>query len=204
MEWSRKRGTPSDHAQQGLLSGVRDFDLFEWAVFRYIAQAIGYKESELSVRRPYFRSKPHHILNCNVEGASSHRKRLLPGWRDNTIQPSDFRPDVVVIYEGTVPILVDAKFRCGSSDKECVPGDAVKEIQAYMDEFGRRSAILVVPLIPYNLIRGDRGYKAINASFDSTRKAIFVVELNPMGIARFQEDFLEALKQCAEIEQDTA
>jgi hypothetical protein len=127
---------------------------------------------------------------------------LGAGWRDGSIQPANYEPDLIILHKGTTPVIVDAKFRCGGSEDEFVAGDAAKEIQAYMDEFGRRSAIAVVPLIPRNRLTGDTCFREIVTDTTHLRhpKAMYVVELNPIRPQQFYNDFSNAFSACAAIE----
>lgn len=70
----------------------------------------------------------------------------LNGWRQSSVLPSNYRPDLVVqrpVNNGWM--LVDAKLRRGSSERPLLSQSAIKDMQAYMQEYGLRKALILAP-----------------------------------------------------------
>lgn len=87
----------------------------------------------------------------------------LVGWRDETLAPSHYQPDLVVIdHAAKRTLLVDAKFR---REPGCLlPASGVKDIQAYMQEYQLRRAAILVPAQP-----SDRAGEVVEARSFSVR-----------------------------------
>ena len=78
------------------------------------------------------------IMHANRVGA-------VPSWRSGTDHPDDFRPDFVLTRRHMLSrsILLDAKASVDRSGH--VPGERLKEIQAYLNAFGFRRAGVLYP-----------------------------------------------------------
>ena len=196
IDWAQAYGSEHEKAEQGLMEGIRDFDVFEWSVYLNVGHALGYSANDLCKRRPLFSSQPIRLLNCNIEGAAAVRAELLPGWRDDSKQPSGYQPDLVIFPENGAPIVLDAKFRMSTSDTEIAPGDAFKDIQAYLDEFELNQAIIVVPRLLINDIKGVEEFAIVRGPKDKSQKSIFVIELNPFNTERFERQLQAVLASC--------
>jgi hypothetical protein len=70
----------------------------------------------------------------------------LKGWRAGTALPAPYKPDLVVKdnTNGGV-LLVDAKLRKGDSADGLLPSSGVKDLQAYMNEYGLKKGMIIVP-----------------------------------------------------------
>lgn len=70
----------------------------------------------------------------------------IPGWRDRTQSPSNYQPDIVVINRQEDEILLaDAKFRLHSDSSKLLTHGSIKDIQAYMQEYGLDKSLILVP-----------------------------------------------------------
>jgi hypothetical protein len=69
----------------------------------------------------------------------------LASWRSHTLRPDSFRPDILLRRREAPSrvILIDAKYTAG--DFVDVPGNRLKEVQAYMNAFGLRQAGIMHP-----------------------------------------------------------
>jgi hypothetical protein len=68
------------------------------------------------------------------------------GWRDDLHLPSGYRPDLLMHREedGAV-LLADAKLRAGETDEGLLPASGVRDLQAYMQEYGLSKSVMLVP-----------------------------------------------------------
>jgi hypothetical protein len=81
----------------------------------------------------------------------------LVGWRTSTQSPSNYRPDLVVqrLSDGAW-LLIDAKLRQGQGGESLFSQSAIKEMQAYMQEYGLPRSVLLVPsLTPHEWTYAD-------------------------------------------------
>jgi len=70
----------------------------------------------------------------------------LTGWRDDTAFPSDYRPDLVVVRDSDrARLLVDAKLRAAHAPGALLSASGVKDLQAYMQEYGLCRGVILVP-----------------------------------------------------------
>lgn len=75
--------------------------------------------------------------------AYSEALGVLNSWRRDTTRPDDYRPDVVLVSKSdSSVVLLDAKF---ASSPLGVPGERIKEVQAYMQTYGMKSAGILFP-----------------------------------------------------------
>ena len=129
----------------GLMQGIRDFDVFETSVFAACGLALGFSEAEVISTRGLLKSSRHVLANLNKTQGQEYFAGEMRGWRGKSAQPSDYTPDLFILYEGRVPIFVDAKFRLGQSAELVANASGLKEFQAYMDEFGLDYGLIIVP-----------------------------------------------------------
>jgi hypothetical protein len=107
----------------------------------------------------------------------------LIGWRASTQAPSNYRPDLVVrrLSDGAW-LLIDAKLRQGHGFDKLFSQSAIKEIQAYMQEYQLSRSVLLVPSPnpnewSYGDVEGDGfhiraiGIPASKTLFDSSVEA---------------------------------
>lgn len=71
--------------------------------------------------------------------------QAVTSWRSETVRPDYFRPDIFLRRKKSASrvILLDAKYV--SDDCSEVPGDRLKEVQAYLNGFGIRNAGVMFP-----------------------------------------------------------
>ena len=70
----------------------------------------------------------------------------LAGWRDQTSLPSNFRPDLILAnLSESQSLLIDAKFRGPAIEGGILSASGVKELQAYLNEYGLTRAVIVLP-----------------------------------------------------------
>jgi hypothetical protein len=69
----------------------------------------------------------------------------IPSWRSQSARPDDYRPDFVLVRRHMPGrcVLLDAKASVDSSGR--VPGERLKEVQAYLNAFGLRRAGVLYP-----------------------------------------------------------
>jgi hypothetical protein len=60
--------------------------------------------------------------------------------------------------------------------------DSVKEVQAYMEEFGLSAAGIIVPCIPGRVARGEAGFgrEVVEGTLGARKRRIVVAECAPM------------------------
>lgn len=96
-------------------------------------------------------------LRCNVDAPGQpmyvsdewelwvNRVGALNSWRTDTAKPDDYRPDLVLrrVRQPSHCVLLDAKYAVDSSGG--VPGERLKEVQAYLNAFGLQKAGILYP-----------------------------------------------------------
>jgi hypothetical protein len=75
----------------------------------------------------------------------SNRVGAVTSWRTASDRPDDYRPDLVLVRrdDATRCVLLDAKAAVDGSGR--VPGERLKEVQAYLNAFGVRRAGVLYP-----------------------------------------------------------
>lgn len=89
---------------------------------------------------------PEGVMYANDEWELwVNRVGALPSWRSTTAKPDAYRPDLVLrrVDRPLQCILLDAK-HTGDSP-ESVPGEQLKEVQAYLNAFGVNKAGILFP-----------------------------------------------------------
>lgn len=174
------RTQPQRGGLSGLSNSFRDFDLFEWSVFAAIGSAIGAPTDSVSLEKTVLRGTQSTVINVNKTGGAALARELLPGWRDNSIMPAEYLPDFIVKYRDGVHIPVDAKFRVARTfGAPCSP-DSLKEVQAYMNDFGLNGAVIIVPMIPASVAAfGGAHSELISGQINGREYRIWVVEHDP-------------------------
>ena len=75
----------------------------------------------------------------------------LVGWRAETQAPSHYRPDLIVQRKRDGAwLLIDAKLRQGQGGESLFSQSAIKEMQAYMQEYRLVRSVLLVPSVILN------------------------------------------------------
>jgi hypothetical protein len=137
-----------DHGIFWLKRAVRDFDVFETAVFASCASAFGFTEHDILNCETGVLQGPGIIVgDANTQSGREIFATSIRGWRDASAQPAGYRPDTFVILNGSRPVLIDAKFRTATSTEMLAHPDGLKDVQAYLDDFSLTGAIVVVPRI---------------------------------------------------------
>lgn len=150
LSMTRNKATASGSNDIGLFwlrTGIRDFDVFQAAAFYLCARACELSNTDIfdNPAGP-LEKNGYVVIDPNTESGLSTLKKSLSGWRSGSIQPSDYRPDVFILTPSGKPILIDAKFRISSNELYPASSSAIKELQAYLDEFGLAGAIIIAPL----------------------------------------------------------
>ena len=197
---ARTNQRSSDHASgiAGLDKGFRDFDLFEWSCGRAVCEALGGDLASLAAGAGVVSAGLHNLILPNRADGQIAARALLRGWRDGSEMPSGYAPDFVIVWNRTTPVIVDAKFRVSDSlSIPCAP-DAVKEVQAYLDEFGLVGAVILVPLIPRRVLAAERaaGSALISGTANGRSKRVWIVEYAP-GLEGFTDRLLVAVQDVA-------
>jgi len=198
----------------GMELGWRDFDLFQNFAAIKTEEFIQTSEKSGSiVSNPYVRGAMHDLINPNIAGGTKWLRKYLTGWRDTTIQCSDYRPDLVLLYNKNTPIIIDAKFRTSSSPNAIATQDSIKEVQAYLDEYSRNSAIIIVPSFPPELIFEGRDLGKPEAELktrprialiksNAHKKVIVLLELRADETPYFNNNLHDALLECYDAEMN--
>ncbi len=95
---------------------------------------------------PWNRPLPLRLISCWIRlDLFYDNPAVLKSWRSHTSRPDDFRPDIVLRRRDAHSrvILIDAKY--SASEFDAVPGNRLKEVQAYMNAFGLRYAAIMHP-----------------------------------------------------------
>lgn len=153
-----------------LKRSILDRDVFQTSVFACSARALGFTHADIISSSGGVLKRPDGtvVADANRSAGLAVFRGATNSWRKNTIQPSDYRPDTFIIAEG-VPIIIDAKYRLPASSDLVANSEGLKDVQAYMDDFGLRSAIVLVPRLLFST--------AGTARIEGKEKTIFVVEL---------------------------
>lgn len=161
--------TQSQDRLMWLKRSVLDRDVFQTSVFACCAKALGFSDHEITASSGVLRGPDRTVVaDANRADGLAVFRDSTNSWRQQTIQPSDYRPDTFILLRG-VPILIDAKFRLPDSAALVANSDGLKDVQAYMDDFGLCSSIVVVP----RLLSSTDGMAIIRGK----KKSIFVVAL---------------------------
>jgi len=182
----------------GLMQGIRDFDVFETSVFAACGLALGFSEADVISARGLLKSQKHILANLNKAQGQEYFAHQMRGWRGRSAQPSDYAPDLFILYETRVPIFVDAKFRLGHSTELIANASGLKEFQAYMDEFGLDYGLVIVPKSLHKSVLSQIGPQTQYISGTGRKgmyKKIVVAELpdssNPASIANVRDAIAE-------------
>lgn len=176
-----------------LRRAVRDFDVFEAAAFASCASALGFTDSEiLGCTTGILQRDGVTIGDANTKRGLEIFRKAVRGWRAPSTQPSNYRPDSFVLLDGARPILIDAKFRIATSGNMLASPDGLKDVQAYLDDFGMNAAIVVVPRIVNTSLCVSTGLGVIQSTDSHGRhRIIAIVELqssdDPLSIANLKK-----------------
>jgi hypothetical protein len=172
-----RRAEEQPGALKGLDTNFTDFHLFQWWCARELCRAFGADLTAL-VRSGQVSAPGGLRLSCPDWGGAA---AVPSGWRDASPMRSDYRPDFVIEREGARAIL-DAKFRMGATLDQPCSADSVKEVQAYMEEFGLSAAGILVPCIPGRVARGEAGLRreVIEGALGTRSRRIVVAECAPV------------------------
>lgn len=190
-----------DAQDQGLLwlqQGIRDFDVFQATALHLVVSALGFDQSIGSTNGKYH-AEGLVVLNGNRAEALDKFFELTAGWRSTSVQPSSYRPDIVVIFEENLPIILDAKFAISWSDQLPLPAGPMKEIQAYLDEFDLPGAILIIPKVANQAFVSDGLVRVEGTNRAGKERLLIGVPLqNPTSHAE-QQALRNAIKSIADL-----
>lgn len=136
----------SRHAGLQWLQGApRDFELFERLVFSACASALDMQPEGIASPSGVLRQNAAELLNVNTPEGASRFAKVIEGWRHRSKAPSGYLPDICYIEAPRNFAIIDAKFRIVPGDAGTAKPSAVKEVQAYLDEFGLLGAVIAIP-----------------------------------------------------------
>ncbi|MDN3544042.1 hypothetical protein QWZ02_06240 [Kinneretia asaccharophila] len=181
-----------------LRDGFRDFDLFEWAVLHGVAEALSLGAPRPNLHEAKIRCGDSTVINPNASGGAQLVSELLPGWRDSTSFKSNFRPDLVINYYQRAAIPVDAKFRVADGFLDPCSAGSLKEVQAYLNEFGSCGALIVVPLIPASLDGSGSGAVRVAGDIFGREYRVWILEYSP-ALPGFSDNLFRALEDIAQL-----
>jgi hypothetical protein len=191
--------SPREIVAKAFMRGLRDFDVFQTTCYTACALALGYSEESILTSAGKLEGGSHSIYDLNREGASEALATLL-GWREKSLQPAEYRPDILILYDQKVPLLLDAKFRTSQSKSLIADPNSLKDMQAYMDEFGASVGILLVPkIIHHSILCEHRAtYCCISGAHSSgLTKSIFCVEIPNSHQANVITNLLNVIRETA-------
>lgn len=163
---------PMAHGLFWLERSMIDWDAFQSSAFHLCAWGLGFGHDEIAASDGVLSDVGLVVADANTAKGMALFNATLQGWRAISLQPSGFRPDIFVIIRGHL-VIIDAKFRMpGSADQVANP-DGLKEVQAYMQEFGLQAAIVIAPRILNRAAVKSEGFALI----EGRGHRIFVVEM---------------------------
>lgn len=173
-----------------LKRSILDRDVFQTSVFACCAKALGFSDQEITAGNGVLKGSDGTIVaDANRADGLALFRNSTNSWRQQSIQPSDYRPDTFILLKD-VPIVIDAKFRLPASADLVANSDGLKDVQAYMDDFGLCSAIVVVPRLLFST--------AGTASIIGKEKRIFVVALQDSDDHETQALLLASIRAAAD------
>lgn len=136
---------PIDSGLLFLEPSIQDHSVFETSAYAACAKAFGFSDESINsgavLRRPGV-----VVANTNTRDGQHELSEHISSWRQQSIQPSGYKPDTLIVLDG-IPVIVDAKFRVPKTFSLALHPDGVKDVQAYMDDFGLAAAIMLAPRI---------------------------------------------------------
>lgn len=187
------RGSREGLGLRGLSDSFRDFDLFEWSAFAAVCLALGAPRDAGVLSRTVVACGTTDVINANRKQGEQYVRTLLPGWRDGSDFPARYVPDTIVHFEKRLAIPVDAKFRVGASLVEPCDTGGIKEIQAYLNEFGVTGALVLVPMIPRSAEQaGSTQAVKVQGAINGREHRVWIIEFCP-GLPGFEKKVRAAL-----------
>jgi hypothetical protein len=119
--------------------------LFQWYVTACLLIALGVDPSDVGpVIHELQQKEEVRIGDYSIWADNDNHE--IPGWRDRTHSPSNYQPDIVVIDQSEDEVLLaDAKFRLHNDREKLLTHGSIKDIQAYMQEYGLDKGLILVP-----------------------------------------------------------
>lgn len=116
---------------------ARPDEVFQGLCTLLLAAAFGLEKSSAPKSRGLWES-PEWLMYADRTGG-------IPSWRSATARPDDYRPDFVLVRRRNPSrcVLLDAKASCDAWGH--VPGERLKEVQAYLNAFGVHRAGVLYP-----------------------------------------------------------
>lgn len=119
--------------------------LFQWYTTARLLIALDVDPGDIPALMHELRQK-EEVRVGNYSIWADNDEHDIPGWRDRTQSPSNYQPDIVVINrEEDEILLADAKFRLHSDSSKLLTHGSIKDIQAYMQEYGLDKSLILVP-----------------------------------------------------------
>lgn len=117
--------------------------IFQLFVTAKVLLSLGLPRAHLEAAMRDVRSGAGCKVNNFTVWADTSQHRLA-GWRDHTAKPAAYEPDLIIVDGNNQrTILLDAKFR--RDPIGLLPSSGIKDIQAYMHEYGLVKAVIAVP-----------------------------------------------------------
>jgi hypothetical protein len=186
------RRDPIDHGLLWLKQSIQDRDVFQASVFACCAKALGFCHTQMISAAGLLAKEDITVANTNsTNGLRFFNDRRL-SWRDNSLQPGEYRPDTFVLSRGR-PVIIDAKFRMPGSTQLVAEPDGLKDVQAYMNDFDLNAAIVVVPRLLNRAAVGSDGY----AKLEARGKSILIIEMQDSDDAETQRSLERAVEFAA-------
>lgn len=153
---------------------------------------MGFTEEEVFSSPGLLRARDIQLANGNTTAGLKFFSEKVASWRYDSIQRSQYHPDAFVFYQGR-PVIIDAKFRLPDSVEQVADSSGIKDIQAYMNDFGLNTAVMVVPKILNQAVVGSGGY----ASIEGGGNRINVVEMQDSDDPLTQRNLKNAIEDAA-------
>lgn len=128
--------------------------IFQWYAVVQTLLSLGMPRSEVSDARTALRS-PTGLCFRNYKAWADTRHHGVVGWRDNSLSPSRYQPDLVVQNEAGRHLIIDAKFRRSDEEQRIASSSSIRDVQAYMQEYSLNRAVILVPYVPNDVPAED-------------------------------------------------
>lgn len=183
---------PIDHGLYWLIQSIQDRDVFQISVFASCAKALGFSNEDLKSSNGLLNIPGLQIANTNTSAGRDYFKNHINSWRSTSLQPSEYRPDVFINFNGK-PVIIDAKFRMPNSVWLIGEPNGIKDVQAYMNDFDVDAAIIIVPkILNQSSINADG-----HAEIKGNSKHIFIIEMIDSDDIFAQERIKTAIRRTA-------
>lgn len=184
--------TTVHHRLNWLSQSIRDRDVYQTSVFASCAKSLGFNHQQVLDSNGLIATTNIVVADVNRPSGFEYFKSSISSWRSDSIQPSDYKPDILVSVAGAV-VVIDAKFRMPNSALMVAAPEGLKDVQAYLNDFGIATAIVVVPKILCKDKLCEEGYALIH----NGGNRIFVVEMQDSDSVISQRALRRAIELAA-------